>query len=178
MAGNILTLSQEKGPLLGANAIYLTETQIIRIMRGILYFSFDEKYVCRTTFHLLLLAEKIGKTYYQFCIDEFFANYPGTLCDISEQFKSSENERFALLVEKVENASQEAQKMYAIGRNIQDIFPSYEHLRVYQRAQNELMQQSAIKQEAFFFHNLFSKHILKWCQNCFCCKRNKRHIAL
>lgn len=133
-AGNILTLNQGKESLPGVNTIYLTETQMIRIMNGILYFSFDEKCVCRTAFHLLLLAKKIGETYYQFCVDEIFANYPGTMCDISKQFKSSENERFALLAEKVENASQEAEKMYAIGRNIQDIFPSYEHLRVYQNA--------------------------------------------
>ncbi len=160
--GSILKLYQERelSPELNVNC--LTEKQMIRIMKGILYFSFDAKYVCRTAFRLLLLAGKIGDAYYQFCIDEIFANYPGTMYNICEQFKSSKNGMYIVLIEKVEHAYQEATKAYTIGCQIQDISPSYDHLRIFQHAQNELMRQSKERQTPSFLDDLFPKRILKY----------------
>lgn len=160
--GNVSKLYQERESLRELNANCLTEEQMIRIMKGILYFSFDAKYVCRTSFLLLLLAGTIGDIYYQFCIDEIFANYPGTMSDVSRQFKSSKNERYNLLAEKVENASQEATKAYTIGYQIQDLSPSYNHLCIYQHAQNELMRQSGERKEPSFLDGLFPKRVLKY----------------
>lgn len=160
--GNITKLYQERESSHKLNANCLTEEQIIRIMKGILYFSFDAKYVCRTSFLLLLLAGRIGDIYYQFCIDEIFANYPGTMRDVSRQFKSSKNKRYVLLAAKVENAGQEATKAYTIGRQIQDISPSYNHLRIYQHAQSELMRQSEERKGPSFLDALFPKRILKY----------------
>lgn len=151
---------RELSPELNVNC--LTEKQMIRIMKGILYFSFDAKYVCRTAFRLLLLAGKIGDAYYQFCIDEIFANYPGTMYNICEQFKSSKNGMYIVLIEKVEHAYQEATKAYTIGCQIQDISPSYDHLRIFQHAQNELMRQSKERQTPSFLDDLFPKRILKY----------------
>jgi len=161
--GNISKMHEEMLSLGLETSMMLTENQLIRIMKTVLYFSFDSMFVCSTAFHLLNLSKQENTEYLKFCLSEIFANYPGTMNKLAEQFCATGSQMQTRLANQVIQKYQESHDAYAVGRTIKDIYPVQEHLLIWRRAQAKVMDRAKEANEgSFFFEQLFSKRVLKY----------------
>lgn len=161
-AGNIPKLFQERKKTASDFPEHLTNEQLIYIMKGFLYFSFDSNVICRTAFQLLLFAEEPCKRFVQFCLDEVFIHYPGTMHNTASQFKENGTDLQSQLAEQVEQAYLHVSNVNSASWAIKDIAPSQEHWRIYQQAQEKLMQQTERNTKKSFFLEFFPSRILKY----------------
>ncbi|MGM9601866.1 MAG: hypothetical protein ACI3W5_09865 [Faecousia sp.] len=161
-AGSLPNLFQAREALPQDFPKHLTTEQFIYVMKGFLYYTFDSDTVCRTAFQLLLFLEETEEGSVQFCLDEVFAHYPGTMYAIAEQFKKNGTALQIRMAEQVACAYRQSSEACAASWKIKDLAPSQEHLRIFRQAQAKLMQQAKENSKPSFFLELFPSHVLKY----------------
>ncbi|MBE6950016.1 MAG: hypothetical protein E7451_01600 [Ruminococcaceae bacterium] len=118
----------------GHNVFSITETQIIRLMKIILYFGVDSKEICHTAYQLLGLCNGKSDQYLHFCMNEVYYNYPSTMHSLSEQYLNSTLPTQIKLAELVSSAHQQMIDDFNDSYAIKDLLPSREHQRIFQKA--------------------------------------------
>ena len=161
-AGNLPKLFYERTAQSIDFPAHLTSDQLIYITKGLLYFTFDSNMACRTVFQLLLFASESDEGFIQFCLNEVFAHYPGTMHDMAKQFKENGTNLQIRLAEQVKRAYQQSADEYAVSLEIKDFAPSQEHQRIFQQAQAKLTQKAEENCESSFFQDLFPTRMLKY----------------
>lgn len=161
-AGNILKLSQEREKATLNFPEYLTNEQLIYLMKGLLYYLHDSNEVCRIAYQLLLFAEKPCKEFIQFCLNEVFIHYPATMNSMASRFKEGGIDLQIQLAEQIEQAYLQASDARLASWEIKDVAPSPEHWRIFQHAQEKLMRQVDETREKSFISDLFPSHMLKY----------------
>lgn len=161
-AGNIPKLFQERKNIAQNIPEHLTNEQLIYLMKGFLYYLHDSNEVCTTAFQLLLFAEEPCEEFIQFCLNEVFIHYPGTMRSIAGRFKTDGTDLQIRLAEQIEQAYLLASDALSESCEIKDIAPSPECWRIYQHAQEKLMNQVNAAREKSFILDLFPSRVLKY----------------
>lgn len=147
----------------GMQELYFSSDQLIRIMKAILYYSFDSSKICNVTFQLLSFIDEKPDKYLNFCMDDVYRNYPGTMLETSKRFIESEVVSQVHLTELVKKAYEKMQKEHELCSKINDLQPYWEHQYIYRRAVQEQNKQINKKaNEKSIFASLFSRRILKY----------------
>lgn len=142
--------------------ILLTDYQMIRLMKGVLYFAVDTKKICHMAFQLLEFSVENNK-YIDFCMEEVYGNYPETFYEIAEKYKDMKEIKQAELADKIiekhSRILEERERCY----KIRDLQPSRTHQYIYRRAQMEQNQQmNKSAHEKSFFAKMFRSETLKY----------------
>lgn len=141
---------------------YLTDDQIIRVMKAILYLSFNAKEICETAFQLLRLSDGPCDGYLSFCTSTVFRNYPGTMYDVSKNYCNEDATKTELAARIIEAHQQKSEEMER-SRQIKDIRPSEEDLRIAQRTAMEMQRNISMRaDQASVLSQLATKRILKY----------------
>lgn len=141
----------------------LGDDQMVRIMKVILYFSVDDSQICHFAFQLLSLSLGANNAYTEFCLSEVYADYPATLYEVAAYYIQSNIQEQAELAKKVNKAYEMAADKYRKASVIMDLQPSWEHQRIYRKAQNYYLKQIRKKaNEKSFFSSLFRSQTLKY----------------
>ena len=138
------------------------EKDWIRFMRAFFYLLADSNRTCELAFQLLELMETHQK-YLDFCMDEIYGNYPGTMQEQAEKYRDLECGSQKVLAEKVLKQAKHERAEYEITRKIRDLWPSEEHQMLERRAQQE--QNRVINEnveKASLFARLFPSRTLKY----------------
>lgn len=137
--------------------------ELIRIMKAVLYFSYDDKSICHIAFMLLNFAKGMPKNYLQFCVDEVFDDYPLRMNEFSQKYLQSDKYIQRKLAEAVNEKYKSRQAFLEPSRGIPDLYPSYEHQEIYSHAQVEQSRQIRKRaDEKSVFSKLFSRQVLKY----------------
>lgn len=142
---------------------FLSDVQLVRLMKGLLYYTIDSKFICHTAFQLLGLSKDECTQYLQFCMKEVHANYPVTLYNVSLEYTNKGNEMQNQLAELVKKEYEQLLDEQANVRGVKDLQPSYEHQRIYRKAQ--MIQTREISKKAneqSVFRQLFPSRIMKY----------------
>lgn len=143
--------------------IKLSDAQMVRLMKGVLYYASDNKKICHTAFQLLMFSSANCDAYMKLCLEEVFENYPETMYEIGEKYKMGKDEQQANLSNKIikryEQMSEERNQSY----KIKDLNPSREHQYIYHKAQMEQNHRiNKMANEASVFAKLFPSRIMKY----------------
>ena len=161
-AGDIPKLAQERDTLVLAFPDIRADEQLISIMKGILYFTYDSNRICTTAFQLLLLAEEPAESFLAFLLREVYAQYSSTMFDLAESFQKNGTTLQIRLADMVIEENRCAVKQWEAVRKIRDLAPSAERQRVFLEAQAELMRRAEGNSRPSVFHTLFSSRMLKF----------------
>lgn len=161
-AGNLPKLAEQRHTLAPGFPNILTDEQLISIMKGVLYFTHDSNRICDTAFQLLLLAEEPAERLLAFLMQEVYAQYPGTMCDMAESYEKTGTVLQTCLVDRVIKAKRQSTERWEVVRNIRDLTPSAEHQRIYWQAQAEFMRRTGENRKPSGLSALFTQRILKF----------------
>lgn len=139
--GNVKKLYDEKMESNPDFTGILRDDQMIRIMKLVLYFSVDDSQICHLAFQLVSLSMGANDTYTEFCLNEVYGDYPVTLYEVAMNYKESNIQKQAELAKKVNEAYETAADEHRKASEIMDLQPSWEHQRIYRKAQNEHSKQ-------------------------------------
>lgn len=161
--GSIQSLIEKKDNTKTFLSFTLTNAQMIRILKAILYFSINSQKVCCIAFQLLELSNSSNEQYIKFCLEEIFENYPATMYKVAEQYTTSTEKDQKILARKTiyiyERRLDDQKQCY----EIMDLRPSKEHDYIHQKAlaeQNKRIQKQANKQS--LFAALMTSRVLKY----------------
>lgn len=139
------------------------EKMLIRVMKAVLFYSFDDVQICNAAFDLLLIIEGPSDNYISFCIDVVFNEYPTRLHEIALHYQSSTVTQQKALADAVNHAYSARMALQEKARNIPDLLPSYEHQVIYSRALHEQSQEiSKRANEMSIFADFFPSRFLKY----------------
>jgi len=141
----------------------LIDDQMVRIMKLMLYYSVDDSQICYLAFQLLSLSMGEHDAYTEFCLSEVYGDYPATMYEVAANYKESNVRGQAELAKKVNEAYETAADEYRKASEIVDLQPSWEHQRIYRKAQNEHSKQiRKMANEKSFVSRLFHAQALKY----------------
>lgn len=100
-----------------------SEKDWIRVVRAILYYTYQGELACSTAFHLLK-AEMAGDEYIEVCMYEIYGNYPDTMRKTAENYRKSEYKQQVKLAERVLEHSEKARAIRERIYEIKDLRPS------------------------------------------------------
>lgn len=123
----------------------ITEEEMISILKGILFFSFDSKKMCAMIYAGLQSID-VTQSYIDFCMEMVYGNYPGTFIEVSGKYLSAENESQRLFAETVIGIDKEQREKKEEGYNNEELKPSDMRRKIYFRETRE--QQKKINQKA------------------------------
>ena len=163
-------LLSEVGNLTELKAVYqadpaqniYSEENWIRVMQVIRYLIADSNRICGFAFRLPELM-KTSQLYLDFCMDEIYGNYPGTMQEQAEKYRNSECESQKILAKMVLEQAERERAEHEITSKIRDLWPSAEHEILERKAQWE--QNRAINknaEKASVFTSLFPSRTLKY----------------
>lgn len=115
--------------------IFLSDAQLVSLMKGLLYYTIESKFICHTTLQLLALSKDECTQYFQFCMEEVYANYPATLYKISSEYLTTDNEKQNRLAELVRREYEQLLAEQEKVRAVKDLHPSHEHQLIIRKAQ-------------------------------------------
>lgn len=139
------------------------EKMLIRVMKAVLFYSFDDTQICNTAFDLLLIVEGPSDNYISFCIDVVFNDYPTKLYETSLHYQASTVTQQKALADAVDHAYSARMALQEKAKNIPDLLPSYEHQVIYNRALHEQSQEiSKRANEMSIFADFFPSRFLKY----------------
>lgn len=128
-----------------------------------LYFSVDDSQICHFAFQLLSLSMGDHDAYTEFCLNEVYGDYPATMYEVAANYKESNVRGQAELAKKVNEAYETAADEYRKASEIMDLQPSWEHQRMYRKAQNEHSKQiRKMANEKSFISRFFRAQALKY----------------
>lgn len=140
----------------------LTGAQLIRAMKGILYYAANDKKICQAAFELLRFGIDCDE-YIGFFMDSVYGNYPMTLASTAKNYLKSDNILQKRLAEDVLSKQEQASAMHNRAYEIKDLQPSAEHNYIYRRAMAEQSKQINQKaNEQSILGHLFSTRVLKY----------------
>lgn len=143
--------------------IFLSDVQLVRLMKGLLYYTINSKVICCAVFQLLALSKDECTQYFQFCMEEVYANYPATLYKISSEYITADNEKQNLLTELVRKEYEQLLTEQEKVRAVRDLQPSHEHQLIFRKAQmirNQEINKKANEQS--IFGQFFSSRTMKY----------------
>lgn len=141
----------------------LREDQMVRIMKLMLYFSVDDSQICHFAFQLLSLSMGEHDAYTEFCLNEVYGDYPATMYEVAANYKESNVLGQGELAKKVNEAYETAADEYRKASEIMDLQSSWEHQRIYRKAQNEHSKQiRKMANEKSFVSRFFRTQALKY----------------
>lgn len=142
----------------------LTEPQLIRVMKGILYYAADAKRICWAAFQLLRFATDYNDGYIEFCMEYVYGNYPVTLASTAKDYEESDKLSQKRLAEEVLRDQKRVAEKRNPAYQIKDLQPSAEHSYIYRRAMAEQNKQINKKadEQSFFLSRFFGKRVLKY----------------
>ena len=147
----------------GTEKQYFLDVQLVRLMKGLLYYSIDSKVICHTVFKLLALSKEECTQYFQFCMDDVYANYPHTIYNISSKYRTEGNIKQIQLAELVQSTYEKLLDEQKIAHEVRDLQPSYEHQQIYRKAhiiQNREINKKA--NERSVFADFFQTRVMKY----------------
>ena len=160
-AGNLSKLYSENE--VSEVKIIFTNWQMIRLMKGALYFAVETKKICHMAFQLLGFSGENNSKYIEFCMEEVYGNYPGTFFEIAENYKEVNDSKQVDLANRVIKVHNRILKERELCYKIKDLRPSRIHQNIYRKArmdQNRQMNKRAHKES--FFAQMFPAEILKY----------------
>lgn len=138
-----------------------SEEQYIDILKAVLYFTIEAKKICLLAF-TMLINMKTTEKYYEVCQMEVYKNYPGTMINMANKFRTRDNLKQKKIAETLIECNnihlQAIESVYAD----KDFRPSLEHAYIYRRAQRE--QNKRMNEEVnknSIVGQLFSSHKMK-----------------
>ncbi len=143
--------------------VFLSDMQLVRLMKGILYYTVESKNICHTALQLLALSNDECTQYFQFCMEEVYANYPATLYKITSEYITSDSEKQNRLAELVRKEYEQLLAEQEKVRAVMDLRPSNEHQQIYRKAQmmrNQEINKRASEQS--IFSELFPSRMMKY----------------
>lgn len=144
-------------------AIAYDDKQMIHLMKGVLYYIADNKRICHMAFQLLELSNESNEKYMEFCMAEVYGNYPVTMHEVAEYYKTVANQKQVYLAEKVLEIYECMLNERNLSYEIKDLQISREHQYIYHRAmqeQNRMINKKANK--ASILGQLFKSSTLKY----------------
>lgn len=114
-------------------------------------------------FQFLEFSKESSGVYMEFCMKEVYENYPSTMNEVANYYKTAYNEKQVLLSKRVMEAYEWLLDERKKGYEIKDLQPSKERQYIYHKAQREKNKQihkNADKKS--LFAQLFSKCTLKY----------------
>lgn len=157
--GDILSLKSNKKD----ESVCFTKAQITRVIKAVLYISFDPSKICHMAFQLLEFACEEIEEYLSFCIDKVYGNYPETMFEISKNYETSQNKKQLKLVKMIVEKRNETLAEYEVIVKIKDLQPSWDRQRIYKKAMYKHEKQINKKaEEQSFFAQFFSSVHLKY----------------
>ena len=141
----------------------ISNTQMIKIMKAILYYGFDCQKTCTMAFQFLKFSQESNEKYVDFCIKGIYGNYPATMHKVAEQYRTSSIVTQVYLAETVIKAYECSCEEQKQSYNIKDLQPSREHQHIYRMAQleeNRRITKSANVRSVFA--NLCTKRTMKY----------------
>jgi hypothetical protein len=161
--GNLQKLYDGQTAIGSSFAGSLDDTQLIRLMKGIFYYSADSKKSCYMAFQLLLFSTEPCDAYLEFCINEVYKNYPATMAEAAAHYKAAKDAKQVHLAENVIKIHEQLIDERKLSYEIRDLQASREHQYLYRKAEqaeNRQINKSANKKSVFA--QLFSTSILKY----------------
>lgn len=144
-------------------AVTFDDKQMIRLMKGALYYIADNKRICHMAFQLLEFSEESNETYMEFCTTEVYGNYPATMHEVAENYKTVANQKQVYLAEIVLEMHERLLNERKLSYEIRDLQISREHQYIYRRAmqeQNRMINKMA--NEKSVLGQLFKSSTLKY----------------
>lgn len=140
-----------------------TVAQMIRLMKAILYYGFDNKKVCHMSFQFLEFSNNCDDQYIKFCMDEVYGNYPATMYELAPKYRGSKLKTQAYLADMIIETYEQSLDEQNQGYKIKDLQPSQEHQHIYCRAQLEENRRinKRVKEESVL-ESLFDRKTLKY----------------
>lgn len=142
---------------------FLSDIQLVRLIKGLLYYTLDSKMIGRTVFQLLELSKDNCIDYFQFCMDEVYENYPATLYEISSKYITVDNEKQNHLAKMIKKKYEQLYAEQEKVRAVKDLQPAHEHQIIFRKAQ--MIQNREINKKAnerSFIWKFFPKKIMKY----------------
>lgn len=141
----------------------ISDEQMIRLMKAVLYYGFDNQKICHMAFQFFKFTQESSEKYFDFCMEEIYGNYPATMYKVAAEYETSKIIAQAYLAETVikayERSSEEQKQSY----KIKDLQPSLEHQYIYHRVQveeNRRINRRANEQSVMA--NLFTRRSMKY----------------
>ncbi|WP_195636539.1 hypothetical protein [Enterocloster bolteae] len=144
-------------------AVAYDDKQMIHLMKGVLYYIADNKRICHMAFQLLELSNESNEKYMEFCIADVYGNYPATMHEVAEYYKTVASQKQVSLAEKVLEMHERMLNERKLSYEIRDLEISREHQYIYRRAmqeQNRMINKNANKKSVF--GQLFKRRTLKY----------------
>ena len=137
-----------------------SEKQYIDILKAVLYFTIEAKKICCLAF-AMLVNMKTTEKYYEVCQREVYKNYPGTMINMANKFKTRDNLNQKKIAETLIECNnlhlQAIESVYAD----KDFRPSLERTYIYRRAQREQNKRMNEEVNKHSIVGLFSSHKMK-----------------
>ncbi len=160
-AGNLSKLYSENQ--MSEVKIMFTHWQMIRLLKGTLYFAVETKKICHMAFQLLGFSDENNSNYIEFCMEEVYGNYPATFFEIAEVYKDAKESKQVELANRVIKEHKRIVKERELCYKMKDLQPSRIHQNIYQRAQmDQYRQMSKRAHNESFFAKMFPAQVLKY----------------
>lgn len=160
-AGNLSKLYSENE--VSEVKLMFSNWQMIRLMKGILYFAVETKKICHMAFQLLGFANEDNSKYIEFCMKEVYGNYPETFFEIAENYKDAKESKQADLANRIIKEHNRILKERELCYKIKDLQPSKIYQNIYRRAQmDQSRQMNKRAHDESFFAQMFPSQILKY----------------
>lgn len=149
----------------------LSVTELIMIIRGLLYYHYDANSICLISYKLLqIIPDSIdAEPYLAVCMDEIYENYSYTYCELAKQHNNN-GKWTEELTKRILETYQEHITNQKIAYSKPDLKPSMEHEQLLRKAkleQNAKINKTA--RETSFFASMFSSRVMKY---------GKRHAGI
>ena len=119
--------------------IFISEDSLIYILKGYLYSNYSCDDVCKMSYQLLYLIENTSDKYVDFCLNEVFANYPGTMYRLAKSYSGDSNDLLNRLANSVIEIYDKEAEIYKQCLEIKDFMPSQKHNIIFNELQAEKM---------------------------------------
>ena len=142
---------------------FFSEKELIRVMKAVLFYSFDDTQICNTAFNLLSYIQGRADHYISSCMDVVFNNYPDRLYEIALHYESSDRKPYRTMAERIIHSYSERMDILEKAKSIPDLQPSNEHQLIYRHAQHErsrILSKQANEEPSLM--KLFSQRHLKY----------------
>lgn len=143
--------------------IPFSETELIRIMKTILLFSYSDIQTCQLSFQLIEISTGSLNNYFDYCIKEVYQNYPTTMSQLAGSYLTSTISSQSIMANKITMLHQKKCEQQKAVHKIKDLLPSLEHRLLCSKAQlkhNQDIQNAARTQS--IFSDLFTNQHLKY----------------
>jgi hypothetical protein len=138
-----------------------SEIELLTMLRGLLYFCVDSKFINNVAFQLLKLSDEDMPTYRDFYLNNVFENYPSTSYSSAKKYVDHTNTHISILANNVIDKYRKVAEISKPSYEIPDLKPSAERIYAFRRAQIE-QNRKINSDENSISAMLFTKNVMRF----------------